>query len=257
MNTISVFRVFFLVLILYPAFSFAQTELVSIQQQWVDTLKSGESVSAFYWQSQSLVYLKIQSSGSEISSETIKSGNIYGIKSYQHRQTFEHDANRYITAGHLDTEMGDQALITGWRNVDGEWKKEIDVLLSLDTTLTQPEASLQQKLDQEREKWVELANQHNPKNHIEQSYTQDTTYFGNGQKSEGHSEIAERYFYMENSNYQVDLEKENLWKISDSNIIEVGRYFTGPEKVGTGGLYLILWELQENQSWQIKLDFNF
>jgi hypothetical protein len=186
----------------------------------------------------------------------IKSGSFAAIEAYNHKQTFQHDRDRFITVGTLDTEIGNQALVTGWRKVDGEWKKEIDVILTISGTLYKPADTLMENLNQERRKWVKLANQHNPENHIRQSYTEDATYFGNGQKSEGRSEIADRYFYMENPNYQVDLEKEQLWSISENHVIEIGRYFTGPEKVGTGGIYVILWQQQE-EGWLIELDFNF
>lgn len=248
---------FALAFILLPSLSNAQEDLTSIQQTWVQTLQSGESTSDFYWEDRNLIYAKIQTKNTQLFSETIKSGATSGIKSYQHEKTFEHDPARFITVGILETKSESNALVTGWRKADGDWKKEIDIILTLSENLEEPDLYLSKELDAERKKWVELANQHNPENHIQQSYTEDATYFGNGQKSDGRIEIAERYFYMENPNYQVDLVKENLWTISESYILEIGRYFTGPDKVGAGGLYIILWETQEDNSWKIELDFNF
>lgn len=63
---------------------------------------------------------------------------------------------------------------------------------------------------------------------------------------------------MENPDYQVDLKEQQLWEISEELILELGRYFTGPERTGNGGIYVILWEQERpSKEWMIALDFNF
>jgi hypothetical protein len=147
-------------------------------------------------------------------------------------------------------------LFTGWRVVDGDWKKEIDGILIRQADQLLISNDLSETIDQQREDWVTLANQHDPQPYINALYSEGATYFSNGQLSEGRAEIVERYVYMENPNYQVDLEKEKLWLVSDEQILEVGRYFTGPERIGDGGIYVVLWE-QIDDRWMIALDFNF
>lgn len=235
----------------------AQPDLVTLQQQWVDSVKAGESTFGFYWSGRSLVYTKINTKDAQSLIQLAKSEEIAGLQNYNHIQTYQHDKFRYITIGELKTHSDSLMLLTGWRDIDGRWEKEIDVILTLKNKTTEISRELDRLLNQERKEWVKLANQHNPEAHIKTSYTEDATYFGNGQKSEGQQEIAERYFYMENPNYQVDLEKERLWKISEENVLEIGRYFTGPKRVGDGGIYVILWEKQESGEWLIQLDFNF
>ena len=243
--------------LLLTGLSSAQTTLEDLQKDFIEALRSGEPTAGFYWPDRSIVYSKSTINDTENLIHLIKSDSISGLQSYNHQQTFKHDDNRYLTAGTFETKSESFLLLTGWRKVEGSWKKEIDVILTLEDNTTDVNPALERILNEERQSWVKLANENNPKAHIESSYTEEATYFGNGQKSEGREEIADRYFYMENPNYQVDLEMEQLWMISDQNVLEVGRYFTGPEKVGTGGIYLILWELQEDNSWLIELDFNF
>ncbi len=248
---------FLLIISLLPFLAQGQPDFENLQNEWVQALKTAQSASDFYWEEKNFTFAKIDSVHATHMIQRIRSEQLTGLKNYRQEQIFKHDDHRFISVGVLETERKDLLLLTGWRNVNSSWKKEIDVLLSLNSNSANVEENLQSVLQKERRKWVDLANQHDPDEHIAASYTQDASYFGNGRKSKGRAEIAERYFYMENPNYQVDLEKEHLWNISDINVLEVGRYFTGTERVGPGGLYVILWEKQNEGDWLIELDFNF
>ncbi|MEQ8523895.1 hypothetical protein [Gracilimonas sp.] len=235
----------------------AQPDFISLQEEWLHTVKAGESTSDFYWSEKNLIYSKINTENTEALTQFTQSKKLSSLQKYHHFSSFRHDDLRYVTTGQLLTESDSLLILTGWRDVDRSWKKEIDIILTQKSNTTEVSKKINQILNEERLEWVKLANKHNPEAHIKATYTKDATYFGNGQKSEGWQEIAERYFYMENPNYQVDLEKEQLWKLSDEHILEIGRYFTGSERVGTGGIYVILWQKQHDESWLIELDFNF
>ncbi|MDR9416297.1 MAG: hypothetical protein RI564_08435 [Gracilimonas sp.] len=249
-------KLLFLFLLLLPASIFSQPDLISIQQSWIDSLKTGQSLSSFYWESRNLTYTRITTSDSESLIQLSRSEQIKGLGSYEHIQTFKHDKYRFITVGTLDNNTESMILLTGWRDVDGSWKKEIDLILTHEADLFELDEEISNSLNDRRFDWVKLANQHDPQQHIKALYTADAMYFSNGQKSEGREQIIDRYAYMENPNYQVDLEKEQLWHVSKGQVLEIGRYFTGAERVGNGGLYVILWENVKNQ-WMIELDFNF
>lgn len=247
---------FLLVVLCLPVTLPAQPDLVSRQQSWVDSLKAGESVSSFYWEDRNLTFSRVTTSDSESVTQLLLSEEVTGLEDYNHLDTFRHDDSRYITVGTLSSKTETMLLLTGWRDVDGHWKKEIDIILTREADQLMVSHELSETIDMRREDWVTLANQHHPKTHIDELYSEEATYFSNGQLSEGREEIVERYVYMENPNYQVDLEKEKLWLISEERIMEVGRYFTGPERIGDGGIYVILWEHIDDQ-WMIALDFNF
>lgn len=235
----------------------AQPEFHTYQLQWIEDVKSGISTENYYWANRHLFYSKITTSDSESLVQLLRSEAIPNIETYNHLKTFKHDRYRYLTVGYLKTTSESLLLLSGWRDVEGNWKKEIDVVLTRETDQNGMGQNSVDILDQHREKWVMLANKHDPNEHIRKTYSEDATYFSNGYKSNGWQEIIERYAYMENPDYQVDLEKEQLWRVSDTSIVEVGRYFTGAERVGPGGLYVILWEKQNPDTWQITLDFNF
>lgn len=248
-------KLLFLFLLLPISLS-AQPNLVSLQESWTDSIKARASASSFYWEGRNFTFTKINTSDSESLIKLSRSEKITGLGPYEHLETFKHDEYRYIIVGTLPTNTETMLLLTGWRNVEGSWKKEIDVILTHEVNQFKLSDELTIALNKRRASWITRANQHNPKKHIEALYSKEATYFANGRKSEGREEIIERYVYMENPNYQVDLEKEQLWNISEDQVLEVGRYFTGSERVGPGGLYVILWELVDEE-WMIRLDFNF
>ena len=235
----------------------SQPALDSLQQVWVQKLKAGESTPDFYLENRNFIYAEIDSSDAQNFFQLLRTHKISGIDEYVHEQSYRHDDTRYVTAGRIFTNQNAIILLSAWRLSENEWKKEIDIILTRLAESTEVSSELEKKLNEEREKWVLLANQHDPANHIEQSYTEDAIYLGNGRKSTGRNEIIDRYSYMENPNYQVDLVKQELWNISDEKVLEIGRYFTGANPQGEGGIYIILWEKQTNKNWQIAFDFNF
>ncbi|MDR9418256.1 hypothetical protein [Gracilimonas sp.] len=193
----------------------AQPNLDSLQQDWVQSLKEGAPKANYYWNENQLIFSKINTSDAESVIQMLTSKPIAGLTSYKHIQSFRHDRFRFLTAGTLRTDTDSLLVISPWRDVEGEWKKEMDVILSQQLPSMKVRSGVLDKLNEEREKWVELANQHNPEAHITATYLEDASYISNGQKSDGHQEIIDRYVYMENPNYQVDLESEQLWQVSE------------------------------------------
>lgn len=250
-------KTFFLFGVIFPALpllALAQPDFESLQRQWVQKIYSDESTAAFYWPKGALLY---------VNSEVIDFQALHAVLyeqgdsiTYQQEKIFEHDQHRYITIGMLKTSMDAILLVSGWRKTGDGWKKEIDILLTLKAPKMQPAPALIAQLDAERKQWVALANKHDPKTHISYSYTSDAVYFGNGQRSDSTS-IAERYSYMKNPNYQVDLEKHYVRPISAREVLEVGHYYAGRREENAGGLYLILWQKSDSDRWKIALDFNF
>lgn len=180
------------------------------------------------------------------------------LTAYATIRIFRHDALRYMSLGRL--KLGDEPylLLTGWRDTEEGWTREIDIMVGRDPEIpSELSVSLKKQLWETRNEWVRLANRHDPLNHVQNSYTADAVYFGNGTRSDGHSGIAERYSYMENPDYQVDLEAAYQIQYQKEEVLEVGRYFTGEVRRGTGGLYVILWQRQASGEWKIKLDYNF
>lgn len=248
-------KLLLLLLIIAPVVGLAQPDIATLQNQWMESLTEGEDIQHLLFQDGYLFYKD---------GETIemKSKDNYGIgqelSAYSTLQVFKHDTSRYMSLGKINYGKQSHLLLTGWRNIEESWVREIDILLASPLDLQgELTTMLRKQLTEEREEWVTLANRHNPLAHVQSSYTADAVYFGNGTRSDGHSGIAERYSYMENPDYLVDLEAGHQVQSKEDEVLEVGRYFTGEVRRGTGGLYVILWQKQAPADWKIKLDYNF
>lgn len=234
----------------------AQPDFSSIQSDWISSVNKGESPEQLLFPRGYLLYVdgNVIRAGEQSSADDLW---IDGkLADYQQIRQFEHDEFRFLTLGDVLLDQNEHVLVTGWRKTETGWTKEIDLLLP-QTSDSGISESVNRQLVKEREEWVELANQHEPAIHIRTSYTKDAVYFSNGEQSDGHSGITERYAYMKNPNYVVDLEASYLRQISDTRVLEVGRYFTGKERRGSGGIYVILWQKQSTDDWKIGVDFNF
>lgn len=236
--------------------AYSQPDFTSLQNDWISSVNKGESVQQLLFPEGYLFYLD----GSTTFSSRGNSAEDFGIDGtladYRQIKQFKHDGFRYLTLADVSLNQKEYVLLTGWKKDETGWTREIDVLLA-QISGSGVSHTVRQQLDKKRTEWVELANQHDPATHIRTSYTKDAVYFSNGSRSDGHSGIAERYAYMENPDYQVDLEVSYLRQISDTRILEVGRYFTGKERRGSGGIYVILWQDQPAEDWKIGMDFNF
>ncbi|MTI88965.1 MAG: nuclear transport factor 2 family protein [Balneolaceae bacterium] len=248
---------FYLLIIIFinPSL-YAQTGIEKIQDEWVMALKYSRPQLDFSWERGYLMYIEGEGLKTEELSGHPKLKWASAIQGYTHEQELRHDNRRYLTTGMLNVENDSYMLLSGWWFTENGWKKEVDVILLMDSD-KEVSSTQDSLLKIERRRWVRLANQHKPEAHMDTSYTPDAVYQGSGKTSAGRDEIARRYAYMGNPNYQVDLEKQQLWYVSEDKVLETGRYYTGAERKGTGGIYVIIWEWQDEGNWQIAFDFNF
>ncbi len=243
-------RIWLLVgLIMLPAWLCAQQTMQDIQVLWLND-KAGED---HFWDNyKGYIYSEKEGLLSDI--PIIDSDRSGGT--YRETEAFEHDQRRILTLGKVTSVKKPFYLISAWRKKDAVWMKEMDLAIDVSEYEAVSEPLLE-ILRSERREWVEYANRHNPAEHIKVSYTNEAVYLSGGTESRGQDGIASRYSYMENPNYQVDLEPRHTRRVGDDSVLEVGRYFTGSVKRGNGGVYLILWQRQECNEWKIGFDFNF
>ncbi|MCW9713917.1 hypothetical protein LQ318_13480 [Aliifodinibius salicampi] len=235
--------------------AYSQPDFAFIQNDWISSVNKGESFQQLLFPKGYLLYFNGNPTFSSQENPVDDFGIDGELADYQQIKQFEHDQFRFLTLADVSLDQKVCSLLTGWRKTETKWSKEIDILLA-QTSDSNVSDSAKQQLNNERKEWIEFANRHDPAEHIRTSYTKDAVYFSNGMRSDGHSGITERYAYMKNPNYQVDLEVAYLRQTSDTQIIEVGRYFTGKVHRGSGGIYVILWQKQA-EDWQIGMDFNF
>jgi len=235
----------------------AQPDFTELHHEWMDRVNEEDTLNGLLFGRGYLLYRNGEAlNGTPAASDRFNPGFDRELSTYRRLRLFRQDDGRYLTLGTVSYGSVPHILLTGWRLTPGGWKREIDLLLPEETDhdLT-PGIRLQ--LDREREQWVRLANRHDPPSHIRRSYTKNAVYFSNGSRSDGWSGIADRYVYMKNPDYRVDLEASYLKRTGEGNVLEIGRYFTGSVRRGEGGIYVILWKPQPSDRWKIGLDYNF
>ncbi|SMO83380.1 hypothetical protein SAMN06265219_11255 [Gracilimonas mengyeensis] len=242
---------------LLPLLGWAQPDFEDLQQQWLDILNKGEDVSEFYWTNEYQVFAELKVGEAQRIMDVVNSNENKLPGSYQQTDIFRHDEDRYVTVGDLYNEEDEILLVTGWRNTENGWKKEVDMYFSPEEETGNSFEMVKAKLDERRQEWIKLANAHNPQKHVDELYTQETVYLANGSKSEGRQEVADRYYFMKNPNYEIGISKTKLWNIAEGHVLETGRYYVGGDYDADGGVYVVLWELTGAGKWQVKLDFNF
>ena len=102
------------------------------------------------------------------------------------------------------------------------------------------------------EAWMKYSNAHDHAQLIEVVYSPEAVYVNGGRVDVGRKEIIDRYVYMSNPNWEIQLIPLKQLNVQDDILFEIGRY----ESTGMGH-YLIVWEKQESGTWQACLYFNF
>ena len=139
--------------------------------------------------------------------------------------------------------------VTGWREVEGKMVKESEFIWAV----SQSQLGSNSAIDMKRDEWVKYSNQHEPEQLVQTVYHSDALYFNNGQLSRGHSEVSERYSYMNYPKWQIELIPKSTVIGDDVYAFEIGTY------VSTGkGIYVLVWQkFPDSNEWLATYDFNF
>jgi hypothetical protein len=138
--------------------------------------------------------------------------------------------------------------IIAWRNINGKWQRELEVL---DEKTTKNANDYPKGIDEARQKWIDYSNAHQPKQLVKNVYTKDAIYFNGGKVTKGTSAIAERYSYMKNDKWQIDLTAKCVTMVQPNLAYEIGEY----KSTGIGH-YILIWK-KVGKKWQAVFDFNF
>ncbi|MEM6805433.1 MAG: hypothetical protein AAF696_28805, partial [Bacteroidota bacterium] len=171
------------------------------------------------------------------------------ILSYEPLALIAQKQNNYFDMGYYVTEEGKYAAITGWKRLKGRWLREIQILYPLEKEIVEHSEKI---IKEYAAKWVKYSNAHDHAKLIEEVYSPDAVYANGGKVYAGRKEIVDRYAYMSNPSWQIELFPLKQLALSDHILFEIGRY----ESNGIGH-YVIVWEKQESGKWQACLDFNF
>lgn len=166
-------------------------------------------------------------------------------------QKLPHDSTHYYEIGHyksMEAGINQFAFIIAWEKLGTEWLKELEVLYPAhDNPKGNPFL-----ISKARDEWMFFSNDHNPEGLVNEVYATDAVYFNNGTIYTGRQSITQKYQYMAKPSWQIKLSPEKVLAVRDDIYFEIGSYQSSGH-----GHYLLVWEKQNQDSWQAILDFNF
>jgi len=245
---------YLLLISLFLGFGFtqlhAQQDFQSLHQVWIKDFNDGK-YSPQFWEKASLFLEGKVFQGKEDSygKLLVYRSKIKNIQSYEQLALVPHRQNNYFDMGIYKAQNGNFASIVGWKRISGKWMREIQILYPLETGA---EAPLTEMINSYAEAWMKYSNAHDHAQLIEVVYSPEAVYVNGGRVDVGRKEIIDRYAYMSNPNWYIQLFPVKQLEVQDDILFEIGRY----ESTGTGH-YVIVWEKQESGQWQACLDFNF
>jgi hypothetical protein len=175
----------------------------------------------------------------------------------------KHDSSNYFDLGYyqlkdstvfprssgVDSQQTNKlAYLVAWKEENGVWGKELEVLYPLKITTKIGTETI----DAARQAWENWSNLHQPDALIEQLYDKNGFYLNDGYIYKGTKAIQTKYAYMLKEEWHIRLSTMKTVQVSDSLFYDVGQYVSGGQ-----GHYFILWQLQSDGVWRVLLDFNF
>jgi len=133
-----------------------------------------------------------------------------------------------------------------WRDKDGQYVRELDFLAPLSPDRTDLTA-----LDQAREKWIELCNEHDAAVLVEQMYEPEALYYNHRPMITGREQITTTYSYMNNEDYSLHLNPLVVQPVRNDLVLEIGQCSGSYQ-----GKYVLIWRRNAEGQWQIWMDSN-
>lgn len=133
-----------------------------------------------------------------------------------------------------------------WNRIDGKWFHEVDAYAKKSSHV---EENL--KINDARREWVKLANEHSALNLAKCLYNKDFVYYNRGMIYEGYENLANAYSYMDDIDFDINLEKNSLVMVKPDFAYEIGTWSNE-----ASGSYIIIWQFRDKR-WGIYLDSNW
>ena len=133
-----------------------------------------------------------------------------------------------------------------WRKGDDRIKRELELVAK--RVLKTP---VPVDLDQRRKEWMNLCNANKVDELVNELYTENTLYYNHKPMVIGREAVIEEYGYMNNPQYELQLNPIILEVVNHELVFEIGK--------GSGsynGNYVLVWKKGEDDVWRILLDSN-
>ncbi len=145
-----------------------------------------------------------------------------------------------------EQEVSYQYLIL-WTRTNGSWLRDLEAVARKTDTL-----DVDSGIDDAREHWVKLANQHSAIALAKSAYLENLFYYNRGVLYQDYESLADVYSYMNDLTFDIDLEKDYCVMVSHNLAYEIGVWKSSDYE----GHYIIIWRNLDNE-WKIMLDCNW
>jgi hypothetical protein len=133
-----------------------------------------------------------------------------------------------------------------WQIQDGKRKRVFEFTSKI---ASEPYSSAE--LDDRRNLWISLCNQHDAKELIQELYSENTIYYNHKPLVIGRELLVGEYQYMNNTAYQLSLQPAFVERVNKSFAFEIGQC------VGSyNGKYILIWKQDDDGIWRIFIDSN-
>lgn len=107
------------------------------------------------------------------------------------------------------------------------------------------------KIAERRKLWIKLCNSNNAENLVQQLYSSNTIYFNHKPIVQGVKDVIKEYDYMNNINYNLNLQPMKLEVVNANFAYEIGQC-----SGSYNGKYILVWKKESNGIWKIYIDSN-
>ena len=107
-------------------------------------------------------------------------------------------------------------------------------------------------IDASRNLWMSLCNAHAADKLVEKLYTSQAYYYNRGRLLQGTKALTTEYSYMNMSSYALKLTPKHVVSVTPEIVYEIGQC-SGSYPLP----YMLVWQKQEDGTWQILMDSNY
>lgn len=171
------------------------------------------------------------------------------INSIQVQGTTKGKYGNIMSLAVLNGSKNKYAVVTTWLPKNEGYVREFEMIRPIVDNL--PDAA--KEIDEQRKRWEEYSNNHDPAGLIQDLCAMDVLYINNGTMISGQEALIQEYSYMSSDRWSITLTKAHALPVNEHLVFEIGTYKSSGE-----GQYVLIWRKRYwDKKWVIELDSNF
>ena len=160
-----------------------------------------------------------------------------------------HEQRRiHYEIGEFQTDSGDDYThVIIWQGHGAKGLRELEFVAPAD-----PGSRIDmEELDQRRNLWMELCNEHKVEELVAKMYAEHPIYYNHKPLVLSAEELIEEYAYMTRPQYTLHLKPLHTEIVNQGLVYEIGQC-----SGSYGGKYLIIWQRKDGGTWKVLVDSN-